>query len=118
MFTLHTVFKRKDIGEIAEIRIADAENEFDYEVVGETDIGRAEELCGDIRALEIKRYGTNLQSPCGTCILILYQNGDYDMISCVEPKHVKQKDGKFLSYHSWYQCDPDELEAIVEKYSG
>ncbi len=106
----------QDVSEIKELKVVNAKDEFDYEVIKELDICLIEELCQDIQSLKMTKYGSNLRHPYGECFLIVYHNGDYDIISEIEPKHIKNTDDKLIAYNSWLRCDLEEFNALIKKY--
>ena len=82
----------KDLSEIAEIKIVNVDAEHykeleTYEVIKEIDLSLAEELCSDIDNIDAKRYTFMREDTCGTCFLIVYAGGEYELISVAEPLH-------------------------------
>ena len=103
--------------EIAQIKIIEFIDEFEYRELEEIDLTLYKEIYGNITNLKMKRYGTNLSSPFGKCFLIVFTNGEYDIISQKESKHFKYNDaGKILGYNSWLYCDEIEFNELVNKY--
>ena len=64
----------------------------------------------------MKRYGPNLSSPSGKCFLIVFENGEYDIISQKESKHFKYNDEDILAYNSWLYCNENEFNELINKY--
>ena len=102
--------------EIRAIEIIEIVDETDYRVVREIDLSFAEELYTDIMNIEMKRYGTNLSSPCGMCFLITFDNGEYDIFSQKEPKHFKYDGENLQGYNSWLFCEESDFNALINKY--
>ncbi len=106
-----------DAERIKEIKIVEAQDEFNYVVVKEIDSECIHELYTEIKNLEMKRYGSNLSAPYGMCFLILFDNGEYDIIAKKESKHFKYCNGEITAYNSWLYCDKNQFNALMGKYS-
>ena len=91
-------------------------DDLDYREIQEIDLSLAEEIYNDIMNIEMKRYGTNLSSPSGKCFLIVFANGDYDIISQTESKHFKYNGEDILAYNSWLYCNENEFNEVIDKY--
>lgn len=102
--------------EVNQIKIIEIIDESDYKEIQEIDLDLVEEIYNDIINIEMKRYGTNLSSPSGKCILIVFNNGDYDIISKKESKHFKYDNGEMLGINSWLCCEESEFENLINKY--
>ena len=102
--------------EISQMMIVEMTNDLNFQEIQEIDISLAEKVYNDVINLEMKRYGTNLSSPYGMCLLIVFKNGEYDIISRRESKHFKYCDGKILPYNSWLYCDGNEFDKLINKY--
>ena len=102
---------------VKEIMIVEMHDEYDYSIIKEIDPEFSDELYSDVKALKMKKYGTNLASPDGLCIMIVFENGDFDVISKKESKHYKIVDDEVLAYNSWLCCDKSEFDALINKYS-
>ena len=108
-------YEADDIKEIKIIEILDSDYEFS--VIKEIDMECLDELISDIKSLEYKRYGTNLFHPFDKCFLIVFEDGNYDIISKIEPKHYKYSDGRLIGYNSWRECrDYNQFDALINKY--
>ncbi len=59
---------------VKEIKIVEAKDEFDYEVIKNLDIELVDDIFQDIQNLEMIKYGTNLKHPSGECFLIVFDN--------------------------------------------
>lgn len=102
--------------DVKELKIIEAEDEYNYEVVKNLDVHLVEELYEDIENLDAKRYGTNLSNPYGKCFLIVFNNGESDIISKIEPKHIRYKDDKLMAYNSWLKYDSEQFDELINKY--
>ena len=102
--------------EVNKICIIETISEFKYHVVQEIDLTLSEEIYNDVMSIEMKRYGPNLYSPSGKCILIVFNNGEYDIISQIESKHYKYKGENIFAYNSWLYCDENEFNELINKY--
>lgn len=108
---------QQEPGSVKEIKLVEVDGEHGISVVKEIDISCATELFSDIDKIEWKVYGPNLATPRGVCFMIVFDNGDYDIISYYEPKHCSfDEDGALHEYNSWLHCDQGMFEAIVSKY--
>ena len=105
-----------EVERVTQIKLVDMHTEWEYSVIQELEIGSASDLFSDIRTLNWRRYGPNLATPRGICILFLYDNGEYDIVSYHEPKHYRIKDGVVQPFNTWLCCDQEAFEAIVNKY--
>lgn len=101
---------------VSEIKLVEMIGDMKYSVVEEIDISYANELFSDIDKLSWKHYGTNLSAPRDMCFLILYDSGEYDVISYYEPKHYRFEEGKLYAYNSWLCCDYENFQTLLEKY--
>lgn len=101
---------------VAEIKLIEMIDEVEYSVVETIDISYASELFSDIGKLEWTRYGTNLSTPRGICVLVLYDTGEYDVVSYFEPKHYRFDRGEICAYNSWLRCDYEDFQNLLEKF--
>ena len=111
----------RNFSEVTEIKIVDVSAGHyyskDYEIIKELDIGLVEELYNDIEAFEMKKYGTNLKTPRGKCFMIVFANGEYDLISEVEPKRFRyDENGNLQAYNSWLKSDTEAFAELIDKY--
>lgn len=103
--------------EVSQIFIIEIIDELEeYREIEEIDLKLAQEVYDDIMSIEMKRYGTNLSAPSGKCFLIVFNNGEYDIISQKESKHFRKSDGDIIGYNSWLCCDESEFEELINKY--
>lgn len=114
----------KDCSEVTEIKIIDLDisgdyyNYENYVIIKKLDINMAEQLYNDIESLEMKRYGTNLKTSRGKCFMVVFANGEFDLISVIEPKHFRydEDDGSLQPYISWLICDEEQFDELINKY--
>ena len=102
--------------EVAQIKIVEMIDDLDYREIQEIDLSLYEEIYNDIMNIEMKRYGVNLSSPTGKCFLIVFENGEYDIISQKESKHFKYNGEEILAYNSWLYCNENEFNELINKY--
>jgi len=111
--------------DIKEIKIVEAVGYLEFSVIKEIKIEYANELYSEIASLEMKKYGTNLFHPFDKCFLIVFENGEYDIISKKESQHYRYNYGNYkyyeydelVPYNSWLECrDYDQFDALINKY--
>ena len=102
--------------EVDQIKIIEMIDDLDYREIQEIDLSLSEQIYNDIMNIEMKRYGTNLSSPSGKCFLIVFENGEYDIISQTESKHFKYDGEDILAYNSWLRCNENEFNELINKY--
>ena len=107
-----------DYTEIREIKLIEIvkSDPLEYEIIKEIDLELAEKICDEISSLEMKRYGPNLSSHCGKCFLIVFTNGEFDLITQKEPSHFKFRDSTLEGYNSWLCFDEYEFTSLINKY--
>ena len=101
---------------VTKIQLVDMIDELQYSFIEEIDISCAGQLFSDINNLDWERYGTNLSTPRDICFLIVYDSGEYDVVSYYEPKHYRLENGTIFAYNSWLRCDYDDFQALLNKY--
>ena len=106
----------QSVQNVKEIKIIEVEDEFNYVVIKELDTEFIKELYDDIQKIEMKRYGTNLSHPSGKSFLIVFENGEYDIISKTEPKHFRYDGDKLMAYNSWLKCDSAQFDERINQY--
>lgn len=114
----------KDCSEVTEIKIVDlslTNDHYNYEnyvIIKQLDITMIEQCMNDIESFEMKRYGTNLKTPRGKCFMIVFANGEFDLISVVESKHFKydEEDGSLQPHISWLKCNEEQFNDLINKY--
>ena len=78
----------QEISQINNLYIVDATNSEDYYIIKEISLDKSLEFIEDITSLEYKKYGWNLHTINGLCFVVMFKNGEYDIISDHEPMHV------------------------------
>ena len=101
---------------VKEIQIIEAKNEYEYVIIKNLDIELVEELYAEIESIEMRRYGPSLLSPNGKCFLFVFDNGERDIISKMESKHLKYKEERLMAYNSWLKCDEEQFDELINKY--
>jgi hypothetical protein len=112
------------LSEIAEIKIVNVDAEHykeleTYEVIKEIDLSLAEELCSEIDNIDAKRYTFMREDTCGTCFLIVYASGEYELISVAEPLHFTyQGEYNILRPNgsTMLKFDKEQFNALIDKY--
>ena len=112
------------VEEIQEIKIVEKTQEFNkppYKVVKELDSSKINEICDDIKELTMYRFAVPVGSPMepfGTCVWIIYNSGEYDLISLAGSSKYRydSETGELLGYTSWLYSTNTEFEAILNKY--
>ena len=101
------------------IYIVEAEDAYTYSHIKEIDIKQVEEVYADISNLDMKRYGpiSSLGTPYGICIVVMFHNGEYDIIARKESMHIKLEEDRLIGYTSWLYCDNEQFDALIEKYA-
>ena len=102
--------------QITEIKIIEIIDELEYRELQVIESASAKEIYEDITNIKMMRYGPNLSSPYGMCFMIVFSDGNYDIISQQESKHYIYTGGKIESYNSWLYCDENEFNALIDKY--
>lgn len=119
--TYHWEFE-KNSSQVAEIKIIVTPHgeHFDistYKIVKEIDISYADEIYDDVNSVTMTRYHGSLGAPGGLCILINFNNGEFDVISHRESKHYKyDENGDIIGYNSWLVSDSDDFYSVITKY--
>ena len=101
---------------VAGIKLVEMQDDLTYSVVKEPDTSCASELFAQIDALDWKSYGPDLKSPSDMCFLIVYDNGEYDLLSHCEPRNYQYQNGKIVISSSWLCCDEEEFKQLVLSY--
>ena len=102
--------------EVVSIKIVDFENLSEYEVIKELDLSLVNEVYFDVENLEMHYYGWNLAHPGDICFLIEFSNGEADLISCWEPRHLRCEDGKRVDEISWLCSNGEDFDSMINKY--
>lgn len=112
------------VEEIQEVKIVEITQEFNkppYKVVKELDSNKINEICDDIKELTMYRFAVPIGSPMepsGTCVWIIYNSGEYDLISLAGSSKYRydSETGELLGHTSWLYSTETEFEAILNKY--
>ena len=77
-----------------------------------------EYIFNEVKNIEMSSYYGNLKTPSGNAIKISFFNGEYDIISCVEPKHYLycKKEQKILGENSYLRCDNEQFNVLIESF--
>ncbi len=102
--------------EISEIKIIEYTGYNVYNDICDVDLSLKENVYNDVTNLKFNKYIGSLSSPRGKCIKIVFENGEYDIISRKEPKHCKYDGEEIVAYNSWLVCDRNEFNALIDKY--
>lgn len=88
----------------------------DFTVIKELDISQAKELYDDITDLQMQRGGLSPVEPGGNSFLIVFANGEFDIISIVGSTHCKYDNGVINSWISFLYSNEMEYEQLLNKY--
>ena len=102
--------------EINQIKIIEFIDDMEFREVKELDLELSCEIYDSITKLTMRRYGTNLSTPSGKCFLIVFNSGEYDIISQKESKHFKYNGEEILEYNSWLYFEKSEFDELINKY--
>ena len=109
--------------DIVEIKIIDLDGigffptKDDFAVIKELDISQAKELYEDITALQMQRGGLDPVDPNGNSFLIVFANGEFDIISIVGSTHCKfDEDGVLTTHVSYLYSNEEAFLQIMDKY--
>ena len=82
------------------------------------DVNKADELYSDIGGLVFHKYFGEPAEHVGDCFYIAYDNGEYVVISRVEPRHhfTNPENGKPNSYFSRLACEKEPFNILIDKY--
>ena len=88
-----------------------------YKVIKDIDLSYAAQMYDDVGNITMTQYYGNLASPNKLCILIKFDNGEFDVISCRESKHYRyDENGKLTGYNSWLISDSNDFHSVIAKY--
>ena len=108
-------YEPKEIKSIQIVEMTEGSS-YNYTAIKEIDSSFYETICAEIKAIDWETYYFKLSYPKGTCFLIVFNTGEYDIISYEAPTHVEKKGGQRDFYYSWLCCDEEQFEAIINKY--
>ena len=88
-----------------------------YKTLKEIKLDYAEEVYDHVTSITMTRYNVSLKSPSGMCILIKFDNGEFDIIARRESKHYKyDENGALVGYNSWLLSKSDDFYSVIEYY--
>ena len=83
-------------------------------IIKEINLLYASELMDHIEWMTMRLQEDNLSEPSQLCILIMFDNGEYDVISKVAPTHYKyDENGIIQGYSSGFVVDSDHFFSII-----
>ena len=112
------------VSQIKEVHIVDVGSALEYKILKTISKDDYDNLCSDIVALDMYmpkfRFG-DPGTPYGKGFLIIFNDGEYDLITRSSPSHVKRilRDGKFVfsPFVSFIKFTHlDEFDALINKY--
>lgn len=112
----------KDYTHVTEIKIVVSPNGENFElntckVIKEIDSSYAAELMDDVEDISMRNHLGSLILPSGLCILFMFDNGEYDVISRIGSSHYKyDKDGMIQGDASWLASDSDDFYNVISYY--
>jgi len=112
----------KDYTQVTEIKIVVPPNGEIFElktckVIKEIDVSYAAELMEDVEGISMKDHSGSLITPRKLSVLIMFDNGEYDVISRIGSSHYKyDKDGMIQGYASWLAADADDFFNVISYY--
>lgn len=107
------------LDEIEKIEIIEIKDFYknDFEIICEIDEDNYEELINDVANLQFKSYFGSPQKPEGKAIKITFKNGNYDLISDIEPKHCYKDEDWFNSRNTYLFYVGTDFEQFIEKWT-
>lgn len=109
----------KELSEVEKIEIIYINSfyEDEYELLKEIPQTESVNIISDIQKLQAKRYIGGLTVPSGQTIKILFKNGDYDLISLFEPRHIYLNDGGITNIKTTRLCfNQEEFNHLIDKW--
>ena len=102
--------------DIVKIQIVNEVEYNSHTVLKDIDPSLYDTIYAEIEAINWGHYWVELSEPKGTCFLITFNTGDYDIISFNAPTHVRFENQRYEHYTSFYCYDQAEFEALINKY--
>ena len=102
--------------DIVKIQIVNEVEYNSHTVLKDIDPSLYDTIYAEIEAINWGTYWGDLSEPKGTCFLITFNTGDYDIISFKAPTHVRFENQRYGHYISFYCCDQEEFAALINKY--
>ena len=108
---------QQSVTEVREIKIIEMQYKENV-TLKEIDISQAKNVFEDVQSLTFHRYGPNLVDPHGKAIMIVFNNSEFDLITCWEPEHYRYDRDDYVIYGhtSWLCCDETEFNELINKY--
>ena len=111
----------EDIKHIKIVEISEEFNKPPYKVIKEIESIKTPEVCNDVVELTMYTFASSMGSPIephGICIWIMYNSGEYDIISLRGSNKYRydEKTGMIKVLTSWRYCVDEEFEALINKY--
>ena len=108
------------VSQIKEVHIVELDGYYKYTITKTIPAEKYLEIIEDIAKIEFSKYWGPPDGGSGTAILIIFINGEYDVISDNEPIHMRyyafDNSGK-MSYTLYrYFCDEKQFNALIDKY--
>ena len=107
------------LDEIEKIEIIEIRDFYknDFEIICEIDEDNYEELINDVADVQFKSYFNDPLTPKGKAVKITFKNGNYDLISRIEPRHCYKEGDGFKSKTTYLSCVSTEFEQLIEKWT-
>lgn len=112
----------KDYTHVTEIKIVVSPNGENFElntckVIKEIDVSYAAELMDDVEEISMRNHLGSLIVPSGLCILFMFDNGEYDVISRIGSSHCTyDEDGIIQERSTWLSADSDDFYNVITYY--
>lgn len=120
---LNLLYYVDDIKEIKIIELLNEQiySEEDYTLLHIIDTADFASVYGDIQNIDYKQhfFTTSPATPYGQSILIVYESGEYEIISRRGPTQYKYSEeyGRIMEYHSYYYCQNEEqYNQMIDKW--
>lgn len=88
----------------------------DYDLICEISDKQFSEIVKDIENLEAKKYAGSLTNPHNKTVRITFVNGDYDLISEYEPRHLYNGEAVSNSKTTRLCFSEEEFNRLIEKW--
>ena len=105
---------QRPIDEIASVKIVWAESSLDYSVVKTLSDTEKNDFIKQFQHIKFRSYVGDPPEVYGYSIMIIYEDGNYEMICHFASEYVKNKEVRFL----WKMCDESAFQKIIKKFSA
>lgn len=114
---IHTWEFKYDSSQVDYVQLVRFDQGSAEEVVVEIEHSLIETMMNDLEALEMRQNGDAVVHH-GMCIIIMFNSGEYDIISQNNPKHYVNDSGLLPGHaHATYlKCDKDAFKSLIQKY--